>query len=94
MFHFDVGEALKYYIMNTLKKSNQVLIHQFFVWVEQLNSYLKTLPCLFYSPKANQVTKEVLPLDDADLAAHQLCMCPGQVADTVQFDQEYHSGQY
>ena len=72
VFHHDAGEALKYYITNTLKKPNRVLIRQFFVQVEQLNSYLKTLPCLFNSPKANQATKKVLPLDDADLATHLL----------------------
>ena len=70
MFHFDAGEVLKYYITNTL--------NQCFVRVEQLNSYLKMLPCLFYSPKANLTTKEVLPLDDADLATHLLRMCPAR----------------
>jgi hypothetical protein len=54
------------------------LIRQFFVQVEQLNSYLKTLPFLLNSPKANQATKKVLPLDDADLATHLLCMCPAK----------------
>ncbi len=44
----------------------------------QLNSYLEMLPCLFYSPKANPTTKVVLPLDDADLATHLLCMCPAR----------------
>ena len=33
------------------------------------------LPCLYYSPKTNQATKQVLPLDDADLATHLLRMC-------------------
>ena len=70
VFGHDVGEALKYYITNTLKKPHRVLIRQFFVQVEQLNSYLETLPCLFNSPKANQATKKVLPLDDADIATH------------------------
>eukprot|EP00804_Cyclotella_cryptica_P022170 CCRYP_011629-RA/>CCRYP_011629-RA protein AED:0.39 eAED:0.94 QI:0/0/0/1/1/1/2/0/386 len=78
VFRHDAGEALKYYITNTLKKPNRVSIHQFFVRVEQLNSYLKTLPCLYYSPKANQTTKKVLPLDDADLATHLLRMCPAK----------------
>eukprot|EP00804_Cyclotella_cryptica_P007669 CCRYP_015243-RA/>CCRYP_015243-RA protein AED:0.40 eAED:1.00 QI:0/0/0/1/1/1/3/0/351 len=78
VFHHDAGEALKYYITNTLKKPNQVSIRQFFVRVEQLNSYLETLPCLYYSPKANQATKKVLPLDDADLATHLLRMCPAK----------------
>ena len=36
------------------------------------------MPCLYYSPKANQATKQVLPLDDADLAAHLLRMCPAK----------------
>jgi hypothetical protein len=67
MFHYDADATLKYYIMKTLKKPNRVLIHQFFVQVAQLNSYLKMLPCLYYSPNANQATKQVLPLDDADL---------------------------
>eukprot|EP00804_Cyclotella_cryptica_P027897 CCRYP_003796-RA/>CCRYP_003796-RA protein AED:0.34 eAED:1.00 QI:0/0/0/1/1/1/2/0/430 len=78
VFRHDVGEALKDYITNMLKKPNRVLIHQFFVQVEQLNSYLETLPCLYYSPKANQATKKILPLDDVDLATHLLCMCPAK----------------
>ena len=52
VFRHDAGEGLKYYITNTLKKPNRVSIRQFFVQVEQLNSYLETLPCLYYSPKA------------------------------------------
>ena len=55
VFRFDAGKALKYYIMNTLKKPNRVSTCQFFVQVEQLN--LETLSCLFYSPKANPTTK-------------------------------------
>eukprot|EP00804_Cyclotella_cryptica_P019778 CCRYP_009682-RA/>CCRYP_009682-RA protein AED:0.44 eAED:0.96 QI:0/0/0/1/0/0.33/3/0/306 len=78
VFRHDAGKALKYYITNTLKKPNRVSIRQFFVQVEQLNSYLETLPCLYYSPKANQATKKILPLDDADLATHLLCMCPAK----------------
>eukprot|EP00804_Cyclotella_cryptica_P013652 CCRYP_018765-RA/>CCRYP_018765-RA protein AED:0.43 eAED:0.43 QI:0/-1/0/1/-1/1/1/0/263 len=78
VFRHDAGKALKYYITNTLKNPNRVSIRQFFVQVEQLNSYLETLPCLYYSPKANQATKKVLPLDDADLATHLLRMCPAK----------------
>jgi hypothetical protein len=78
VFRHDAGETLKYYITNTLKKPNRVSIRQFFVRVEQLNSYLETLPCLFNSPKANQATKKVLPLEDADLATHLLRMCPAK----------------
>ena len=46
--------------------------------MEQLNGYLETLPCLFNSLNANQATRNVLPLDDADLATHLLCMCPAK----------------
>ena len=74
----DVGETLKYYIMNTLRKPNRVPICQFLVRVDQLNSYLETPPCLYYSPSANQATKTVLPLDDANLAMHLLRMCPAK----------------
>ena len=76
VFRHDVGNALKYCITNKLRKPNQIPIRQFLVQVEQLNSYLKTLPCLYYSPSVNQTTKQVLPLDDANLAMHLLCMCP------------------
>jgi hypothetical protein len=74
VFHYDAGETLKYYITNMLKKANRVSIHQFFVQVEQLNSYLEMLPCLYYSLKANQATKKVLPLDDANLRL-TCCTC-------------------
>ena len=78
VFRHDAGEALKYYIMNTLRKPNRILICQFLVRVKQLNSYLVTLPCLYYSPSANQATKQVLPLNNTDLATHLLRMCPAK----------------
>ena len=64
--------------MNTLRKPNRIPIRQFLVRVEQLNSYLETLPFLYYSPSANQATKQVLPLDNADLVTHLLRMCPAK----------------
>ena len=73
-----MGKALKYYITNTLRKPNRIPICQFLVRVEKLNSYIKALPCLYYSPSANQATKQVLPLDDANLATHLLRMCPSK----------------
>ena len=45
VFHPDAAEAVKFYIMNTLKKPNRVLIWQFFMYIEQLNSHLKSLCC-------------------------------------------------
>ena len=61
VFKTDAGETLKYYITNTLRKPNRVSICQFLVRVKQLNSYLKNLPCLYFSTSANQVTKMVKP---------------------------------
>ena len=78
MLRHDTGKTLKYYITNALRKPNRVPIHQFLVRVEQLNSYLETLPCLYYSPSANQANKKVLPLDNANLATHLLGMCPAK----------------
>ncbi len=76
VFRPNAAEAVKFYIMNTLKKLNRVSIRQFFVRVEQLNSYLENLPSLFQNPKANSATKPVTLLGDADLATHLLQMCP------------------
>ena len=76
MFPYDAEEVMKYYITIMLKKPNRVPVRQFFVHFEQLNSYLESLPCLYDSPKANLVSKWVVPLDDADLMMHLLQMCP------------------
>ena len=76
VFHPNAAEVVKFYITNTLKKLNRVPIRQFFVQVEQLNSYLENLPSLFQNPKANLATKPVTLLKDADLAMHLLQICP------------------
>ena len=78
VFRHDTDKALKYHITNTLRKPNQIPICQFLVGAEQLNSYLKTLPCLYYSPSTNQATKQVLPLDNTDLMMPLLHMCPAK----------------
>ena len=57
MFRHDVDKTLKYYIMNTMRKPNQIPIRQFLVQVKQINSDLETLLCLYYSPSTNQATK-------------------------------------
>ncbi len=72
----EAAEAVKFYITNTLKESNRVPIWQFFVHVEQLNSYLKNLPGLVKSLEANLATKPVMPIKDANLVTHLLQMCP------------------
>ena len=53
VFKNDVGEALRYYFINMLRKPNRVLIHQLLVRVKQLNSYLDNLPCLYFRASAN-----------------------------------------
>ncbi len=77
VFCNDAAKAQRYYISNGLKKPNRVPIWQFVQHVQQLNDYLELLPCLFQSNRATPVTKKVGPIDDADLAGHILCMCPG-----------------
>jgi hypothetical protein len=76
VFRHDAGELVKYYITNVLKKPNQVPVRQFIKRVEQLNSYLKMLLCLHYSPKANSAMKPVKPLDNSDLANQILHIFP------------------
>lgn len=49
-----------------------------FVVVELLNSYVKTLTCIYYRPKANPTIKQILPLDDVNLTTHLLHMCPSK----------------
>ena len=88
------AEAMKFYITNTLKKPNRVPIWRFFVQVEQLNSYLKKLPSLLQSPKANTATKPLMPLEDPDLMTHIVANVPCQMAAAVQPHVELHSGQY
>eukprot|EP00804_Cyclotella_cryptica_P012152 CCRYP_009841-RA/>CCRYP_009841-RA protein AED:0.19 eAED:0.61 QI:0/0/0/1/1/1/2/0/435 len=73
VFRNDAAEAQRYYISNGLKKPNR----QFVQRVQQLNDYLELLPCLYQSNRATPATKKVGPIDDADLAGHILCMCPG-----------------
>ena len=78
VFKNEVGETLKYYITNMLRKLDRVPIHQFLVRVKQLNSYLKNLPFMYYSSNANQAIKVVKPWDNSDLATHLLRMCPAR----------------
>ena len=83
MFHLlqvfcnDAAKAQRYYISNGLKKPNRVHIWQFVQCIQQLNDYQKLLPCLYQSNWATLATKKIGPIDDADLAGHILCMCPG-----------------
>ncbi len=44
--------------------------------MEQVNSNHKTLACLYNKWKDNQATKKIVPVDNANLTTHLLCMCP------------------
>jgi len=61
VFWYNACETHKYYIMNALKKPNQVLICEFFVPTEQLNSYLEMLPCLYYAQRPIKQPKRYCP---------------------------------
>lgn len=76
VFRTDAAERQKIYISNTLKKPQRVQVRYFFQRVEQLNGYLRHLPCLYNSPYASPVTSSVMPFDDAELANLLLRMCP------------------
>ena len=76
VFEEDAAERQKYYISNIIKKPQRVTVRAFFTRVEQLNSYIKLLPSVFYSPKATEFTKPAEPFDEAELAVMLLRMCP------------------
>ena len=63
-------QILHYHIEKTQRDSNSSV----FGVSQQFNSYIKTLPCLYQNPSANQATKQVLPIDNAI----QLHMCPAK----------------
>ena len=58
---------------DTFEKPMRVPLREFLI-----NSNLKTLPCISYSPKANLTTKQVFSLEEMDFETHLLCMCPAK----------------
>ncbi len=81
-FPINAAEQEKYYILNVLKKPLRVNVRQFVCCVEQLNAYIAQMPCFYYSPNANAITKpENVPFTEAELGAHVLHMCPLQWQD-------------
>jgi hypothetical protein len=72
----DSAKTQRFYISNGLKKPNRVPIRQFVQRIQQLNSYLDLLPCLFYSECVTKSTKVMEPFNDVDLASHILRMIP------------------
>jgi hypothetical protein len=88
VFRTDAAERQKVYISNTLKKPQRVPVRYFFQRVEQLNGYLRHLPCLYNSPHASPTTSFVIPFDDAELATLLLRMCPDTWQDTYDVTQD------
>jgi hypothetical protein len=81
-FLINAAEQEKYYISNILKKPQRVNVCQFVCRVEQHNAYIAQMPCFYYSPNANAITKpENVLFTEAELGAHVLCMCPLQWQD-------------
>ena len=76
VFWSDAAETQQFYISNGLKKPNRVLNRQFVQRIQQLNSYLDLLPCLFYSEHATKLNKVVQSFDNSYLASHILHMVP------------------
>ncbi len=88
MFHLltvfpnNAAEQEKYYLSNVLKKPQRVGIRQFLQRLEQLNAYVVQLPCWYYSPSyVTGMTPANVPFIKADLASHDLRMCPHQWQD-------------
>jgi hypothetical protein len=88
VFRTDAAERQKVYISNTLKKPQRVPVRYFFQRVEQLNGYLRHLPCLYNSPHASPVTSSVMPFDDAELATLLLRMCPDTWQNSYELTQD------
>jgi hypothetical protein len=82
MFHLltvfpnNAAEQEGYYLTNMFKKPQRISVHQFVQRVEQLNSYIRQLPCWYYSPSVNsKITPANVLFTKADLVSHILRMC-------------------
>jgi hypothetical protein len=88
LFREDAAEQQKFYISNLLKKPQRVTVHAFFTRVEQLNSFVSLLSCLYNSLQAKQATKPVEPFNEAELANLLLRMCPDSWQNQYNFSQD------
>ena len=73
-----------------LKTSGKVTIGYFATHLEQLNSYLGCLPGLVGSPKANKMTEQIKPIDEAKLAQTSFEDMPNKVTGSIQPDPREH----
>jgi hypothetical protein len=88
VFQEDAAEKQKFYISNLLKKPQRVTVRAFFTRVEQLNSFVSLLLCLYNSPRATQATKPDKPFNEAELATLLLRMCPDSWKNQYNFSQD------
>ncbi len=69
VFPADSAKKQHYYMQQTIKKPQQVTVHQFMSGIGVLNNYLANLPTVFDSSMAIAGTKKMnVPFDEADLA--------------------------
>jgi hypothetical protein len=69
IFPADTAEKQRYYMQQTIKKPQQVTVHQFVSCMGVLNNYLAYLPTVFDLSMAVTGTKKMnVPFDEADLA--------------------------
>jgi hypothetical protein len=69
VFPADAAEKQRYYMQQTIEKSQQVTVRQFMSRMGILNDYLAYLPMVYDSSMANAGTKKMnVPFDEADQA--------------------------
>jgi hypothetical protein len=77
IFPADAAKKPRYYIQQTIKKPQRVMLHQFMSRMGVLNDYLACLPMVFNSSMAIEGTKKMnVPFDEADLAGIMLNLVP------------------
>jgi hypothetical protein len=77
IFPADAAEKQRYYMQQTIKKPQRVMVHQFLSCMGVLNDYLAYLPTVFDLSMAIAGTKKMnVPFDEADLAGIVLNLEP------------------
>ncbi len=89
VFSPNAAERQKLYLTHSLWKPGKLPIRVFFPRVQQLNSYLQHLPCLYDSSLATRTTKRICPFNDADLSCLLLQMCPVPWQDQYSVSKKY-----
>ena len=77
IFPVHAAEKQRYYMVQTVKKPQRVMVHQYMACMGVLNDYLAHLPTVFNSSMAVEGTKkDNVPFDEADLAGIVLNSVP------------------